>query len=101
MYSRTAQFNTFYISLALSVVLVTLLFTYLFVAANIMREGYVIEELVNTVRAVERDNAQLRIELSQAYSLDNILAASGGLFYSEIKQVSYLRKARPAPFAAR
>lgn len=101
MYPRTAQLNTFHISLALSVVLVTLLFTYLFIAVNIMREGYVIEELVNTISVVEKDNAQLRIELSQVHSLDNILAASSGLFYSEIKQVNYLRKARSAPFAAR
>ena len=95
------QPNTFYISTALGVLLVFLLFTYLFVAANIVREKYVIEELVNTISAVEKENAQLRIELSQVHSLDNILAASGSLFYSEIKQVSYLKKARSGPFAIR
>lgn len=98
---NSQSINTFKLSVAFAIISGVLLFTYLLLAANIVREGYLINDLGDKISTLEKETTQLQIELSQSASLSHILEQSSDLLYSEIDSVSYIQKTNSSPFAAR
>lgn len=93
--------KTFIASLALLIILATLVFTYILMAANIISSGYSLDKFENRVNALKKERNILLIELSQTSALNNVLERSSGLSFTEIEKVSYIKKTSNSPFAVR
>ena len=91
--------NIFFTSLVLGVILAVLIFTYILMAANVVSSSYSVDDLLVKISRLKKENNSSLIELSQNSALNNVLAKSGGLSFTEIEDVRYIQKSSTSPFA--
>lgn len=82
-------------------ILLVLVAVYVGFSIQLVQGDYAQEELRSDITRIEQDGVALQVKLSEAASLNAILARTKDLAYTEIDVVRYIKKSSRSPFAVR